>query len=247
MVCTSIISVTHAKYTTNKKIYNGIDASDFHMSSNILKEVNTANPNGAVYDYYSWPATIEVELYNWDLDNTLSYTSANIDYTVVIEGATFDDEGRGRIDENTTGNRHNTSKIIVVPVSDDIPEIIINVHVLKPYPVVYRAVLTLAGIPNNSYYEVVDKLFYYELIVYAANDLTNITITWPTNVSPDNNNTDVDMVTWVGNSATVSRFEKGKSYSMCFFKNGLIDIPLNDVIITSNGTIIIGTNSTNSG
>ena len=55
------------------------------------------------------------------------------------------------------------------------------------------------------------------------------------------------MAYWQGNEAVVSKFEKGKSYSMCFFKKGLIDIVLEGTTINSNGTIVVGTNVVNGG
>lgn len=197
-VTISIVSVTSAKYTATNKVFRGVTASDFYISSKFLEEVTTENLIGAEYEYYAWPSSITVDLNNWDANNTLSYTHTDILYNVNVEGATFDDLGHGQIRANETTPRQ-TSNIIVTPISNDIKQITITINVYEPYVKVFKAVLTFSGAFNESYYEVVDGLFYYELIVYAAEDLENITIRWPSNVIPDNNNIDVDMAYWQGN------------------------------------------------
>ncbi len=208
-----------AKYISERRQEAVIQAQKFHFSSNYLK---TTSVN---YDVYDWAEGIQIELYNYEVENEALVTSGKIEYEVTAQGFSSIVK-RGDVEINKNGTKYTflegkgVHSLTLIPNNENLKKgdvVTVTVTTTAPYKRELTATFTLAS--ERSYtYEVArvtdEHGDYYKLTLLTNQFEGELDFKWDQKVLPDNTNELMRNWTKTSGSARVNKFT---TYELIFF------------------------------
>ena len=210
-----------AKYRSDNQKQAEMIAEQFHVSSDYLEENNPS------YDITDWQDGFEIQLYNYEKENTALISEDEIQYKVTLSDTanwTSDpqDETPATIVQSSEDNKKKSATIRITPKSDanvsENDSVKVTVQVQKPFTKTLSATFHMKG-KSKPNYSIKDQKDGTVLMTIQSNNYSgNLNIIWTADrYAPDNTNP--QMETWQDsdNSQTLS-IQKNTTYELLFFK-----------------------------
>ena len=186
-------------------------AAQFHVSSDYLAE------NKPSYEITDWQDGFEIQLYNYEKENTALISENDIEYEVKLS-----DTGKWQSDVQSgtiTGSSEQQSqsiKITPLPLAGENDSVTVTVSVVAPFTKTLSATFTACG-KNQPDYSIQDQKDGTVLVTIHSNACSDtVTINWDTDkYAPDNTNS--QMENWQSSPQTFS-VQKNTTYEWLFFK-----------------------------
>lgn len=206
-----------AKYRMDLQKQSGITASDFHFTSDLLEE------NGASYTLTDWSDGFDIELYNYEKENTALISDQDITYKVTLSDNTnwlCKDKNDGKLEKDSNGKaKSQTIHISPQTGAKDGSSVIVTVKSTSPFTKTLSATFKMEG-SNTPSYTIEDQKDGTVLLTIKTNNYSsNINVSW-NNEKFDPDNTNVYMADWkdiIGNGTL--KASSNTTYSLLFFKN----------------------------
>ncbi len=211
-----------ARYIATNREKAEVISSNFHISSNYLKEENNTY---TVTDWgYQDDHDIIFELYNYEEDNTALISATPIAYKIDLPAGwtvTVKDENGNTVSPAnhvyTLPGITKTSHTVILKRTGTDKLVDVTVTTTAPYKTKLSARFTLAE-PHDFEYTVVDGGNYVTVFVHSNNYAGTLNVTWPLGFSPDNTNP--YMKEWNDTEKTGSfTAEEHTVYELIFLKN----------------------------
>ena len=197
-VCIAALSVgmvTFARYMQKKENSEIADSVNFIFKSNYLKE------NPAEYTVYTGSAEIGISNYDG-----LNVTGNTITYTV--EGISDNSA------KTLTGGSEKTDTYVLSGIAGE--KKTVTAKASSPFEKTLSAAFLFKDQGKNTIYKVTDYEYYITLDVYTGMKPGDITVSYDTNLAPDN--TDARMANWTsGSRQTLSGLSPNAHYAFIFY------------------------------
>ena len=205
-----------AKYRLDHQKQAQLTASEFHFTSDYLEEA-TAN-----YTITDWKDGFDIQLYNYEKENTAQITQNAIHYTVELESG----DGWNSFEDSQGGNFPAATEKKTQTIHVNAPvgakagdQVTVTVTSTAPFVKSLSATFTMEG-KNQPDYSIKDQGDGTVVLQIQTNGYSGeISISWnPEKYDPDNTNS--NMTGWTDNShqGTITA-EKNTTYELLFFKN----------------------------
>lgn len=210
-----------AKYRTDLQKRSEITASNFHFTSDLLEE------NGAEYTLTDWSEGFDIELYNYEKENTALISDENITYNVQLSNSDWACRGdnSGTLQKDSDG-KGKMQTIHIYPKGNitDASSVTVTVKSTAPFKKTLSATFTMAG-SSTPLYTIKDQGDGTVLLTIKTNSYSgNMNVSWDKNkFDPDNTNT--YMTEWKDSigSGTLET-SSNTTYLLLFFKNTTDDV-----------------------
>ena len=205
-----------AKYRSDDQRQAQLTASEFHFTSDYLEETI------ASYTITDWQDGFDIQLYNYEKENTAQITQEDITYRVSLSGSTnwnsFTDSNDGKFAKST---EKKIQKIhINAPVGASQGDTVtVEITTTAPFVKTLSATFTMAG-KNQPDYTITDQGDGTVALQIQSNGYSGeLQISWAAE-KYDPDNTNQYMRRWADSSpqGTIS-VEKNTTYELLFFKN----------------------------
>lgn len=235
------VSKTSSKYVIERVSNQVLTAKDFHFSSNYLVE-KSKKQSYTIYDYQSG---INLVLYNYELDNILLSTKDDISYTLDYTYYDKDDkiiQSVGPIKEMIKSADQQNN--INIPYLEHAVRATVKAESVAPFRKSLYAEFFFKDADSSSFYRIVDRGAYVDLIIMAGKDMDMVTISWNPSFGIDcTNPLALQYVNAIGNdtSLTLDSLKANHSYTLSFFKNDSnAGYSTEDIKVEDGATIQIG-------
>lgn len=198
----SMFALVWAKYISREKKDTVVAAKAFYFESDLLTE------KGATYTLAPGTTKIDIVLKNYADD--LRWSEVDVRYDVTLNGSAVQEQLILK-----TGKQEN-SKVTITGLTPGTYTVVAKAT--SPYSKTLKATFVIPATTGGVYYSVSDAAGspVLRLTVRTEDYAGNVTLSWPTGVSPDN--TDPLLAGATGTSCTV-RFENDSEYTFLFFKS----------------------------
>ena len=230
-----------AKYRSENQKQAEMISSQFHVSSDYLAENNPS------YEITDWKAGFDIQLYNYEKENTALISDDEITYKVDLsEGLKDKEEKTLQQDKWTYSDTHNgkiakssekqaqSIKIRPAPQSAvmENDSVTVTVTITSPFTKTLSATFTMKG-KSQPDYTIKDQNDGSILVTIQSNSYDgDITVEWSADkYAPDNTNP--LMANWTNPSQTLP-VQKNTTYELLFFKKSVETITGN----SGSGTTI---------
>ena len=205
-----------ANYRTDLQKRSEITASNFHFTSDLLEE------NGASYTLTDWSEGFDIELYNYEKENTALISDENITYSVQLSDLNWacQDENNGTLQKDSDGKgKAQTIRIYPKSGAEEENAVTVTVESTAPFKKTLSATFTMAGSSTPSY-TIKDQGDGTVLLTIKTNSYSGkMNVSWDrSKFDPDNTNT--YMTEWKDStgSGTLDT-SSNTTYLLLFFKN----------------------------
>ena len=230
-----------AKYISENKREAEMISSGFHLSSNYLKETRK-------YLNVATSGEIQVELYNWELENTAQVSEMDILYQVNVSGGnltsvTLNDTSTevtasgGKYNLALgTGADHKTKHVLHITPLASADSVMVWLHNTEPYAKNGTAGLsaqftkTIAADPVYSIAKYDSSIDDVWLVTIKTNGYSG-DIKVKCNIAPDNTNN--SMTAWTTSSTQTLAVHDNETYELLFFGSASA---VSETVITSPST-----------
>ena len=209
-----------AKYRTALQKRSDITASNFHFTSDLLEE------NGANYTLTDWSDGFDIELYNYEKENTALISDENITYSVQLSDSNWMcQDNNGTLQKDSDG-KGKAQTIHIDPKSgaEEGNAVTVTVKSTAPFKKTLSATFTMAGSSTPSY-TIKDQGDGTVLLTIKTNSYSGtMNVSWNKNkFDPDNTNN--YMTEWKDStgSGTLDT-SSNTTYLLLFFKNTTDDV-----------------------
>lgn len=225
-----------ARYRSNNQRQAEMIAAQFHVSSDYLKESNSEDSNSIPsYNITDWKDGFEIQLYNYEKENTALISDENISYEVKVSSDKWEiaDSSDGvfkdtlKVAQNADGSMQPQTAILVIKPKDSsaITEgsaVTVTVNTTAPFTKTLSATFTVKG-KNQPDYSMTDKEDGTILLTIQTNSYSGkMTISWDAEkYAPDNTNT--LMTSWTGAPQQLV-VQKNTTYELLFFKKSVTSV-----------------------
>ena len=201
-----------AKYRSDNQKQAEMIASQFHVSSDYLTENNPS------YDITDWKSGFDIQLYNYEKENTALISEDEIKYKVSLSDTSkwaFSDTHDGMI-ARSTEKQLQSIRIIPKPTAGENDSVTVTVEILQPFTKTLSATFTVHG-KNEPDYSIQDQNDGTVLLTIRSDSYSGeITVDWKTDkYAPDNTNS--LMESWSSSPQTFF-IQKNTTYKLLFFK-----------------------------
>lgn len=217
-----LIGGLSAKYISEKQKSVDMTSSQFYFTSDYLKE------DGKEYQITDWTDGFDIELYNYDKDDTAKVSENDIEYQVSITGTgdwTCTEGNEGKLTLGTD-EKNNQKTIHIKPgnTAQKGDKITVTVKTTSPYQKSISATFT-AESSNKPDYTITDIGDGSVSLIIQTNDYEGpVTVKWNKDFY-DPDNTNKYMQKWEDSSETGSlEAVKNTTYRLLFFKNTTTNI-----------------------
>lgn len=205
-----------AKYRSDNQKQAEMISAQFHVSSDYLTE------EGSSYDITDWQNGFEIQLYNYEKENTALISEDDITYEVSLSDTTKWKTGKlnGTIRKSS---EKQSQSIKITPTSASAGEsITVTVNITKPFTKTLKATFTLKG-KSQPNYTITDNEDGSILVTIQSNSYSgDFTVNWKEEkYTPDNTNP--LMTEWKNSSQTIT-VQKNTTYELLFFKKSVESI-----------------------
>lgn len=228
---------TLAKYRSDNQKQAEMISEQFHVSSDYLTE------NDPSYNITDWQDGFEIQLYNYEKENTALISEDDIQYEVTLSDMskwTSDPQNgtTATIAQSSEDNKKQSATIKITPKSGaDVSEnssVTVTVKIQKPFTKTLSATFHMQGKKEPDYSVQDNKDGTVLLTIQSNNYSGNLKIIWAADrYAPDN--TDPQMENWKDSDGQQTfSIQKNTTYELLFFKKFTDSI--ND--ISNSGTTI---------
>lgn len=222
-----------AKYRSHNQKQAELISSQFHVSSDYLAERDSSGQYPS-YEITDWQDGFDIQLYNYEKENTALISDDVITYDVTLSDAskwTYTDTNNGKI-EKSNEKQSQSIKIIPPQTAGESDSVTVTIKTLTPFTKTLSATFIMCG-KSEPNYSIQDQNDGTVLLTIRSNGYNgNIEINWNSDkYAPDNTNS--QMESWTGNSQKLI-VQKNTTYELLFFKKTVDTI----AEMSENGTRI---------
>lgn len=201
-----------AKYRSHNQKQAELISSQFHVSSDYLAENNPS------YEITDWQGGFDIQLYNYEKENTALIADDEITYSVVLSDTakwTYSDEHEGTMEKSNV-KQSQSIKINPQSTASENDSVTVTVNITAPFKKDLSATFTMHG-KDQVDYNVQDRKDGTVLLTIQSNGYSGkINIKWDTGkYAPDNTNS--QMTSWTDGSEELT-VQKNTIYELLFFK-----------------------------
>lgn len=229
-----------AKYVTSNQRVAEIHASGFHFSSDYLETVSKS------FNVSDWDTRgIVFHLYNYEKENVAQISDSEIQYQITVPTDwEITSVKTGDTDVVPAGDVYTMEKsdtllehVVTVKYcgADRPTSAEIQVATVAPYKKTIEAQFLMDTLSNPTF-TVTNQGGAVYLTINSNNYSGPIRVKWPSSVSPDNTNADVDMSAWRNTNETAGEVFQGEAhhtYTLFFVKGS--DANINDGFSVERG------------
>lgn len=188
-----------ARYVTRNKMQAEMIAAGFHISSDYLKE------GGETYPVTNWGSGIEIEVYNYEIENVTQVSERNMSYDITVSNGWTVKRDNNEVTSGLLegdGTTKQTHKLVLEYTGSGTPTSVdVTVKTTSPYTKTLKATFQLSG-SNVPSYTLKDEGNHVVLTINSNDFAGQVTVNWQGDLAPDNTNQ--YMTTWTGNSGTLT-------------------------------------------
>lgn len=207
-----------AKYRTDQQKQAEAIAAEFHFTSDLLEE------DGAEYTLTDWSDGFDIELYNYEKENTALISGEDITYSVQLsdnQSWYCNDNNQGKFEKDSSSGKAKSQTIHIQPQAGakEGSQVTVTVKSKSPFEKTLSATFTMSGSKTPSY-TIVDQNDGTVLLTIQTNSYSgDINVSWNKNkFDPDNTNE--YMTAWKDSEANGTlKAASNTTYSLLFFKN----------------------------
>lgn len=226
-----------ARYRSNNQRQAEMIAAQFHVSSDYLKESNSENSNSIPsYNITDWKDGFEIQLYNYEKENTALVSDENISYEASVTPAdkwqiadSSDGTFKDTLDDvletksNADGSMKKQTDTLVVKPKDGATinqndKVTVTVTTTAPFTKTLSATFTVAStaLPDNQLEQSSEDTNQWHLIISTNDYSGTVNINWnQLDLCPDTTNEHMD--TWTNNGTNNLDVLANTTYDLVFF------------------------------